>query len=109
MFDISKSRFGLIQGDKIIKLFRLPSGAIRTSNTGEGGEDIKLLTLTSKKVFAYSTECKNSEQHIGLYKHFKQAKKHSHREPLLVVKKNREPALAIITLDHFFDLIERGD
>jgi hypothetical protein len=106
----AKSRYlQNIVKDKIIKLFRLPSGAIRTSNTGEGGEDIKLLTLTSKKVFAYSTECKNSEQHIGLYKHFKQAKKHSHREPLLVVKKNREPALAIITLDHFFDLIERDD
>ena len=95
--------------DKVIKLFKLPSGAIRTSNTGEGGEDLKLLSLTAKKVFPYSTECKNSEMHRGLYKHFKQAKGHNHREPLLVVKKNREPALAIVTLDHFFELIERDD
>jgi PHD/YefM family antitoxin component YafN of YafNO toxin-antitoxin module len=54
-------------------------------------------------------ECKNAEQHIGLYKNFKQAKRHNHREPLLVIKKNREPALAIISLEHFFELIEKDD
>ena len=95
--------------DKIIKLFNLPPGSIRTSNTGENGEDVKLLSLTARRAFAYSVECKNSEQHLGLYKNFKQAKKHNHREPLLVIKKNREPALAIISLDHFFDLIEKDD
>ena len=106
----AKSRYlQNIVKDKIIKLFKLPSGAIKTSNTGENGEDIKLLSLTSKKVFPYSTECKNTQMHKGLYKHFKQATKHNHREPLLCVKKNREPALAIITLDHFFELIERDD
>ena len=106
----AKSRYlQNIVKDKIIKLFKLPPGSIRTSNTGENGEDIKLLSLTSKKVFNYSTECKNSQMHKGLYMHFKQATKHNHREPLLCVKKNREPALAIITLDHFFELIERDD
>ena len=106
----AKSRYlQNIVKDKIIKLFKLPSGSIRTSNTGEGGEDIKLLTLTSKKVFAYSTEGKNSEKLAGLYRDFKQASRHSHREPLLVIKKNRERALACITLDHFFELIERDD
>ena len=106
----AKSRYlQNIVKDKVIKLFKLDPGAVRTSNTGEGGEDLKLLSLTAKKVFPYSTECKNSEQHKGLYKHFKQAKRHNHREPMLCVKKNREPALAIVTLDHFFDLIERDD
>ena len=95
--------------DKIIKLFNLNPGDIRTSNTGENGEDVKLLSLTVKRAFGYSIECKNSEQLIGLYKHFRQAKRHNHREPLLVIKKNREPALAIITLDHFFELIEKDD
>ena len=106
----AKSRYlQNIVKDKVVRLFKLSPGAIRTSNTGEGGEDLKLLSLTSKKVFPYSTECKNSEKLAGLYRHFKQAKKHSHREPLLVIKKNREPALACITLDHFFNLIERDD
>ena len=106
----AKSRYlQNIVKEKIIKLFNLNSEDIRTSNTGENGEDIKLLTLTAKRVFPYSTECKNSEMHKGLYTNFKQAKRHNHREPLLVVKKNREPALAIITLDHFFELIEKDD
>ncbi len=106
----AKSRYlQNIVKNKITTLFKLNPGDIRTSNTGEGGEDIKLLSLTAKRVFNYSTECKNSEMHKGLYKHFRQAKRHNHREPLLCVKKNREPALAIITLDHFFDLIEKND
>ena len=106
----AKSRYlQNIVKDKIIKLFKLNPSDIRTSNTGENGEDIKLLSITSKRAFPYSTECKNAEQHIGLYKHFKQANNHNHREPLLVVKKNREPALAIITLDHFFELLQKDD
>jgi|TARA_R100001530_G_C4288719_1_gene147455 hypothetical protein len=94
---------------KIIKLFELNPEDIRTSNTGEGGEDIKLLSLTSKKVFPYSTECKNSQQHLTLYKNFRQANRHNRREPLLIVKMNRERPLAIIDLDHFFSLIERDE
>jgi hypothetical protein len=106
----AKSRYlQNIVKDKIIKLFKLPAGSIRTSNTGEGGEDIKLLSLTAKKVFPYSTECKNSQMHKGLYRNFRQAKRHNHREPMLCDKKNREPAHAIVTLDHSFDLIERDD
>ena len=106
----AKSRYlQNIVKDRVIRLFKLPPGAVRTSNTGVNGEDLKLLSLTAKKVFPYSTECSNTEQYKGIYKKFKQAKKHNHREPLLCVKKNREPALAIITLDHFFELIERDD
>ena len=86
----AKSRYlQNIVKDKVIKLFKLDPGSIRTSNTGENGEDVKLLSLTAKRAFPYSTECSNTEQYKGLYKKFKQANKHNHREPLLVVKKNR--------------------
>ena len=106
----AKSRYlQNIVREKIIELFKLNPCDIRTSNTGENGEDVKLLSITAKRAFPYSTECKNSEQHIGLYKNFKQANKHNHREPLLVIKKNRERPLAVITLDHFFELIEKDD
>jgi len=106
----AKSRYlQNIVKDKIIKLFNLNNSDIRTSNTGENGEDVKLLSITAKRAFPYSVECKNAEQHMGLYKNFKQAKRHNHREPLLVIKKNREPALAIISLEHFFELIEKAD
>ena len=35
----------------------------------------------------------------------RQAIKHSPREPVLVIKMNREKPLAIIDLDHFFKLL----
>ena len=106
----AKSRYlQNIVKDKIINLFKLNPADIRTSNTGENGEDIKLLSITSKRVFPYSVECTNTEQYIGLYRKFKQAEKHNHRQPLLLVKKNKSKTLAIITLDHFFELIENND
>tara|TARA_R100000005_G_scaffold6161_1_gene2972 strand:+ start:54 stop:395 length:342 start_codon:yes stop_codon:yes gene_type:complete len=106
----AKSRYlQNIVRDKIINLFKLNPGDIRTSNTGENGEDIKLLSITAKRTFPYSVECTNTEQFVGLYKKFRQAKRHSHREPILVIKKNREKPLAIISLDHFFELIEKDD
>ena len=95
--------------EKISKTFNLGNKDIRTSNTGENGEDIKLLTLTAKKVFPYATECSNIEQYIGLYRKFKQSKGHNHREPLLILKKNRSQPLAVITLEHFFELLEKED
>ena len=69
----------------------------------------KMLTLTAKRVFPYATECKNTEQFIGLYKHFKQSKNHNHREPLLIIKMNRQQPLAVISLEHFFELLEKED
>ena len=46
----AKSRYlQNIVKDKIIKLFKLNPSDIRTSNTGENGEDIKLLSITSKE------------------------------------------------------------
>ena len=106
----AKSRYlQNIVREKIIKLFKLNPSDIRTSNTGENGEDVKLLSITAKRAFPYSTECKNSEQHIGLYKNFKQANKHNHREPLLVIKTTRRKPLAIIDLEHLFQLQEDTD
>lgn len=44
----AKSRYlQNIVKDKITTLFQLNPGDIRTSNTGENGEDVKLLTLTA--------------------------------------------------------------
>ena len=77
---------------------------IRTSLMSENGADVKLLTQTARKLFPYSIECKNREDFKGLYQHFNQAQRHTPQEPLLVVKMNREKPLAIITLDHFFEL-----
>tara|TARA_B110000902_G_C14030926_1_gene484009 strand:- start:159 stop:518 length:360 start_codon:yes stop_codon:yes gene_type:complete len=96
--------------DKIMALYpTLSSKDIRTSTVGENGSDIKLLSLTAKRLFRYSAECKNRNENKVLYSHFKQTKKHSHRQPLLVIKTNREKPLALITLEHFFELLEKDD
>tara|TARA_R110000803_G_scaffold177306_3_gene239711 strand:+ start:81 stop:422 length:342 start_codon:yes stop_codon:yes gene_type:complete len=95
--------------DRIVKTFRLAPDDLRTSTVGENQEDIKLLTITAKRVFPYATECTNTEQYKGIYKKFKQSKGHNHRTELLVIKMNKEKPLAIITLDHFFELLEKED
>ena len=48
---------------------------IRTSNTGEHGADVRLLTHTAKKLFPYSVETKNVKSYKLLYGAFKQAQR----------------------------------
>jgi hypothetical protein len=70
----------------------------------ESGEDLKLSPL-AKSLFPYSVECKYREVFKTLYGFYDQAAK-GDGEPLLVVKMNNKPAMAIITLDKFFELIK---
>ena len=91
--------------EAIMKLYpALTNDDIRTSLMSENGADVKLLSQMSRKLFPYSIECKNREDLNTIYNHYKQAMRHAPHEPLLVVKKNRERPLAIISLDHFFEL-----
>ena len=89
--------------EEIMKLYP-HNDDIRTSLMSENGADVKLLSQMSRKLFPYSIECKNREDLNTLYNHYKQAMRHAPYEPLLVVKKNREKALAVISLEHFFEL-----
>ncbi len=93
--------------DRIVRLYPvLSKKEIRTSMISENGADVKLLTQTARKLFPYSIECKNREDFKQVYNYFRQTKGHTNQEPLLVVKMNREKALAIIDLEHFFNLQE---
>ena len=93
--------------DRIIKLYPvLGKDDIRTSLMSESGADIKLTSHTSRKLFPYSIECKNRQDFKTLYNYFNQARRHVALEPLLVVKMNRERPLAIVDLEHLFQLIE---
>ena len=48
--------------DRICKLFpKLGPDDIRTSMMSENGADVKLLSLTARKLFPYSIEVKNRE------------------------------------------------
>ena len=96
--------------DRIIKLFpSLTKKDIRTSTTGENGADVKLLTLQARKLFPYSIECKNRSDNKQIYSYYNQARKHSNLEPLLVIKTLRQRPLAIIDLEHLFELQEDTD
>jgi len=72
----------------------------------EAGADIKLTSHTARKLFPYSIECKNRRDFKTLFKYFDQARRHVALEPLLVVKMNREKPLAIVDMEHLFQLIE---
>ncbi len=93
--------------DRIIKLYPvLGKDDIRTSLMSETGADIKLTSHTARKLFPYSIECKNRQDFKTIYAYFDQAKRHLALEPLLVVKMNRNRPLAVIDLEHLFQLIE---
>ena len=94
--------------DKIVKLFpALTSDDIRTSVMSEAGADVKLISVMARKLFPYDVECKNREEYKTIYKHFKQAIKHGNLEPILIIKMNRERPLAVIDLDHFFEMLAK--
>ena len=96
-----------IMRDRIIKLYPvLGKDDIRTSLMSESGADVKLTSHTSRKLFPYSIECKNRQDFKTLYSYFGQARRHLALEPLLVVKMNRERPLAVIDLEHLFQLLE---
>jgi len=92
--------------DKILKTFKhlRPEDVIVTS-AGQQGEDIKL-SKTAKRLFPYQVECKAQERLKQLYKFWKQTKRHGKRQPVLIVRMNNSEPLAILDLEHFFDLVE---
>ena len=96
--------------DRIKKLFpSLGPDDIRTSLMSENGADVKLTSLMARKLFPYSIEVKNREDYKQIYNAFKQARRHTHQTPLLVIKMNREKPLAIIDMEHFFELQKDED
>tara|TARA_R100000935_G_scaffold56156_1_gene87193 strand:- start:876 stop:1229 length:354 start_codon:yes stop_codon:yes gene_type:complete len=93
--------------DRIKKLFpKLGKEDIRCSLMSENGADVKLLSLTARKLFPYSVECKRREEYKQVYTAYKQSRRHTTLEPLVVLKRSREIPLAVISLEHFFELLE---
>ena len=96
--------------DKVQNLFpSLKKDDIRTSLMSETGADVKLISLMARKLMPYDIETKNREEYKTIYKHYRHAKGHGNLEPLLVIKMNREDPLAVIDLDHFFELLSKAN
>ena len=91
--------------DKLLEAFpSLTTDDVRSTSMGAGGEDLQLSTA-ARKLIPYQIECK-SKAESQIHTYYEQAVKHGNYEPLVVVKQNRKLPLAIISLEHFINLIK---
>ncbi len=96
--------------DKILSLFpMLTDQDVRSTGMGQSGEDIQMASQ-ARRLFPYSIECK-ALKNIAIYKFVDQcvANCPSGAEPLVIIKADRRKPLAVIDMDHFFELISRKD
>lgn len=92
--------------DWILKVFdTLTLNDVRSTGMGQSGVDVQL-SEAALKLFPYSVECKNRAK-IAVYTDWEQAKENKLEgtEPLLVIKANRKEELAIVSLEHFMELV----
>lgn len=90
----------------LLKAFpSLEADDVRSTSMGASGEDIQL-SPAARKLIPYQIECK-SKAKSQIHTYYEQAQEHGDYEPLVVVKKNRSVALAIVSLDHFIKLISK--
>lgn len=74
---------------------------------GVTGEDIQL-SPAARKVFPYQVEAKNKAT-SQVHTYYDQARTHGKYEPLVIVKKDRDIPLAIVSLDHFLKLVQKKE
>ena len=84
----------------------LTSDDIRSTPMGVQGPDVQL-SARAKELVPYAFECKNVEK-LNVWTAFAQAQAHvgtSGATPVVVCKKNRTHALAVVPWDHFVTLL----
>lgn len=92
--------------DKVLEAYpSLTDRDVKSVPLGVNGPDLELSTAAFK-LFPYAVECKRNKA-FSIYKAFEQ-QGNSPGEDVLVIRGDRKPALAIITLDHFMEL-QRGE
>jgi hypothetical protein len=82
----------------------LTADDVRSTGMGQTGADVQLSTA-AKALFPYSIEAKNQEIFTTVYRMYEQAASHGTDEPLLVIKMNNKPPLAIVSATHFMDIL----
>jgi hypothetical protein len=75
---------------------------------GASGVDV-LLSTSALILFPYSVESKNRAR-VVVYDWFNQCSDNvsPNTRPLLVIKQNHSEPLAIVTLEHFMELVSKG-
>lgn len=91
--------------DDILKLFpELEPDDVKSTSMGAGGEDVQL-SPAARRLFPYQIECK-SKATSQIHTYYKQCLSHGSTQPLVIVKRDRDVALAIVELGHFFSIIQ---
>jgi hypothetical protein len=75
---------------------------VKSTSMGANGEDVSL-SPAARRLFPYQIECKNKAT-SQIHTYYEQAKTHGKHEPLVIVKKDRDIPLAIVSLTHFLEL-----
>jgi len=92
--------------DKLLEIFKqLEPDDVKSTSMGAGGEDIQL-SPAARRLIPYQIECKNKAV-SQIHTYYDQAKTHGKHEPLVIVHKDRDIYLAIVSLDHFLQLLQQ--
>lgn len=92
--------------DILLKHFNsLEPDDIRSTPMGAPGEDI-LLSPAARKLIPYNIECK-AKARSQVHTYYNQAKGHGQHEPVVIVKMDRDIPLAVVSLEHFIELIKK--
>ena len=91
--------------DLILEKFnQLEPDDVRSVTMGESGEDI-LLSPAARKLFPFSTECKNQEK-LNIWSSLEQAETNSGKHiPIVIFKRNRSKTYVALEFDKLLELL----
>lgn len=96
--------------DKVLELlepYGIVTDDIKSTAMGQSGEDLQF-SPAAKKLLPISVECKSLKA-IAVYKLYEQAEQYKAKgEPVLFIKADRKKPLAVIDLDYYLSLEEKG-
>tara|TARA_R100001129_G_scaffold21914_1_gene13895 strand:- start:511 stop:846 length:336 start_codon:yes stop_codon:yes gene_type:complete len=93
--------------DLILETFKqLEPDDVRSTTMGDSGEDI-LLSPAARKLFPFSTECKNQEK-LNIWSSLEQAEDNAGKHiPLVVFKRNRSKTYAVLEIENLMKLLKK--
>lgn len=98
-------RFQQYVRDVLLKAFpSLTQDDVRSTSMGNQGEDIQL-SQAARILIPYQIECK-AKAKSQVHTLYEQATLHGKSEPLLIIKKDRDIPLAVVSLAHFIELMK---
>ena len=92
--------------DLILEKFnQLEPDDVRSVTMGESGEDI-LLSPAARKLFPFSTECKNQEK-LNIWSSLEQAETNSGKHiPIVIFKRNRSKTYVALEFEKLLELLD---